>query len=150
MSQSGLDAAVWSRTAFSSGVRTLAGLGFSGSILASSARRTHRHQCKNLWPFVLSSKHIFWNSGMIKARFTGTAYDNTFIARIFMGDHAEVGTTAKLEGGLLSMRVQYLNRDEVITFIKISPQALGEDRWNQKGRFHFHPERVLYARMASL
>jgi len=67
-----------------------------------------------------------------------------------MGDHAEVGTTAKLEGGLLSMRVQYLNRDEVITFIKISPQALGEDRWNQKGRFHFHPERVLYARMASL
>ncbi len=87
-------------------------------------KRDAKSSMQEFMAIVLSSKHIFWNSGMIKARFTGTAYDNTFIARIFMGDHAEVGTTAKLEGGLLfSMPVQYLNRDEVITFIKISPQA---------------------------
>jgi hypothetical protein len=51
--------------------------------------------------FVLESKHFLWDPGMVKAKLTATAYETAFIARYFMGDHSEVGSTAKLEGSLL-------------------------------------------------
>lgn len=71
--------------------------------------------------FVLESKHALWDPGMVKAKLTATAYEAAFIARFFMGDHTELGSTAKLEGGVLSFPVRYRQKDEIINFIKVGP-----------------------------
>jgi serine protease Do len=61
---------------------------------------------------------------MVKARLDSTAYEGTFVARYFMGDHSEVGSTAKLDGGTLSFPVRYRDKDDIINFIKMDAAGL--------------------------
>lgn len=70
--------------------------------------------------FVLEAKNALWEPGMVKARLDPTAYEGAFVARFFMGDHSEVGSTAKMQGGVLSFPVRFRDRDDVVNFIKMS------------------------------
>jgi serine protease Do len=71
--------------------------------------------------FIIESANALWDPGMVKAKLTPTAYDTAFVARFFMGDHTEVGSTAKLDGGVLSFPVRYREKDDIVNFIRVSP-----------------------------
>lgn len=71
--------------------------------------------------FILESNNALWDPGMVKAKLTPTAYETAFVARFFMGDHTEVGSTAKLDGGVLSFPVRYREKDDIVNFIRVGP-----------------------------
>lgn len=71
--------------------------------------------------FILETNHALWDPGMVKAKLTPTAYETAFVARFFMGDHTEVGSTVKLDEGVLSFPVRYREKDAIVNFIRVGP-----------------------------
>ena len=72
---------------------------------------------------VLETKNVLWEPGMIKARLSPTAYPDTFVARLGMGNHTDVGSTAKLSGDLLSFPVRHEETDSVVNYLRVGRPA---------------------------
>jgi serine protease Do len=85
--------------------------------------------------FILESKNALWDAGMVKVRLTGTAYETTFVARYLMRDHTEIGSTAKLDGGVLSFPLRYRGTDEISNFIRVNSTS------GTSGPYDAHPNR---------
>jgi len=76
---------------------------------------------QRLVAFILETKRALWRPGHVKAIFEPTAYDEVFTATYFMGGHSEIGATAKLSGGILSVPLEVGGTEEVVNFVKNYP-----------------------------
>lgn len=74
--------------------------------------------------WVLETRNPLWKPGMVKAKLEATATPGLYTAVYYAGDHREVGTTASIEAGVLSVPFTTPDgKQDVAKFIRNFPAS---------------------------